>query len=109
MRVVQITVTKTELYWCHGYLFVQNADCRLQTADCRLQSGYKIQTENSEKVFLQLTTYQLDLDEVIKTRNLSIIRFNISRNLIIHLKNAVSNQVYRKMCLKDGFLDVVLT
>ena len=29
---------------------------------------------------------QEDLDELIKTRNLSIIRFNILRNLIIYLK-----------------------
>ena len=33
--VVRITVTKNKLYWCHGYLLVQNADCRLQT-------GYKM-------------------------------------------------------------------
>ena len=54
--VVQITVTKNKLYWCHRYPLVQNADCRLQTGyklnidqvknvDCRLHSGYKRQTE----------------------------------------------------------------
>ena len=30
-----INVTKNKLYWCHGYLLVQNVDSRLQT-------GYKI-------------------------------------------------------------------
>ena len=39
MCVVRINVTKNKLYWCHGYLLVQNADSRLQ-------SGYKMQTEN---------------------------------------------------------------
>ena len=29
--VVGITVTKNKLYWCHGYLLVQNTDCRAQT------------------------------------------------------------------------------
>ena len=33
--VVRITVTKNKLYWCDGYLLVQNTDCRLQT-------GYKL-------------------------------------------------------------------
>ena len=33
--VVRINVNKNKLYWCHGYLLVQNADSRLQT-------GYKI-------------------------------------------------------------------
>ena len=46
---MRINVTKNKLYWCHGYLLVQNADSRLQTgykiqtADCREQSGYKMQ------------------------------------------------------------------
>ena len=58
-----ITVTKNKLYWCHGYLLVQNADCRLQNAECRLdtkcrpvtkcrlQTGYKMQTENLKCFF----------------------------------------------------------
>ena len=29
--VVRITVTKNKLYWCHGYLLVQNTDCRVGT------------------------------------------------------------------------------
>ena len=32
---VRRIVTKNKLYWCHRYLLVQNADCRLQT-------GYKM-------------------------------------------------------------------
>ena len=27
----RITVTKNKLYWCHGYLLEQNADCRQDT------------------------------------------------------------------------------
>ena len=55
--VVRITVTKNKLYWCHGYLLVQNADCRLQ-------SGYKMQTENLKSISVwhvitcNLTTYR---------------------------------------------------
>ena len=42
--VVRLTVTKNKLYWCHGYLLVQNTDCRLDTkcrpgAKCRLQTA----------------------------------------------------------------------
>ena len=33
--VVRVTVTKNKLYWWHGFLLVQNTDCRLQT-------GYKM-------------------------------------------------------------------
>ena len=32
--VVRMSVTKNKLYWCHGYLLVQNADCRPDT-ECR--------------------------------------------------------------------------
>ena len=42
--VVRITVTKNKHYWCHGYLFVQNADCRLQTAECRPDTKCRLQT-----------------------------------------------------------------
>ena len=35
--VVRVTVTKNKLYWWHGFLLVQNTDCRLQTAD-RIQN-----------------------------------------------------------------------
>ena len=57
MCVVRITVTKIKLYWCHGYLLVQNADCRPDTkcglgTKCRLQSGYKMQTENLKSFFV---------------------------------------------------------
>ena len=57
MCVVRITVTKNKLYWCHGYLLVQNVGGRLQ-------SGYKIQTENPKSFFVwyvitcHLTTYR---------------------------------------------------
>ena len=66
---MRITVTKNKLYWCHGYLLVQNADCRPDTkcrlgTKCRLQSGYKMQTENLKSFFVwyvitcHLTTYR---------------------------------------------------
>ena len=66
---VRITVTKNKLYWCHGYLLVQNADCRPDTkcglgTKCRLQIGYKMQTENLKSFFVwyvitcHLTTYR---------------------------------------------------
>ena len=42
--VVRITVTKNKLYWCHGYLLVQNADCRLQNAECRPDTKCRLQT-----------------------------------------------------------------
>ena len=76
MCVVRIAVTKNKLCWCHGYLLVKNADCRLQTADriqnvdevqnvdCRLQIGYKMQTEDLKSFFVwyvitcHLTTYR---------------------------------------------------
>ena len=67
--VVRITVAKNKLCWCHGYLLVQNADCRPDTkcrlgTKCRLQSGYKMQTENLKSFFVwyvitcHLTTYR---------------------------------------------------
>ena len=56
MCVLRINVTKNKLYWCHGYLLVQNADSRLQTGykiiDCRLQSGYKMQTKNLKSFYV---------------------------------------------------------
>ena len=50
LSVVRITVTKNKLYWCHGYLSVQNADCRMQngykmqTAECRMGTKCRLQT-----------------------------------------------------------------
>ena len=46
--VVRLTVTKNKLYWCHGYLLVQNTDCRLDTkcrpgAKCRPQTAEWVQ------------------------------------------------------------------
>ena len=73
---MRITVTKNKQYRCHGYLLVQNVDCRLQNTKyrpdtkyrlgkkCRLQSGYKRQTENLKCFFVwfvitcHLTTYR---------------------------------------------------
>ena len=43
MCVVRINVTKNKLYWCHGYLLVQNADCRPDTK-CRLGTKCRLQT-----------------------------------------------------------------
>ena len=42
-----ITVTKSKLNWCHGYLLVQNADCRL---DSKCRQGTKDQNH-----FLQVS------------------------------------------------------
>ena len=41
--VVRLTVTKNKLYWCHGYLLVQNTDCRLDTK-CRPGAKSRLQT-----------------------------------------------------------------
>ena len=51
--VVQITVTKKKLYWCHVYLLVQNADCRLDKkcrpgTKCRLQTAERVQNTDWE-------------------------------------------------------------
>ena len=43
MCVVRITLTKNKLYWCHGYLLVQNADCGPDTK-CRLGTKCRLQT-----------------------------------------------------------------
>ena len=43
MCVVWITVTRNKLYWCHGYLLVQHADCRPDTK-CRLGTKCCLQT-----------------------------------------------------------------
>ena len=52
--VVRITVTKNKLYWCHGYLWVKNADCRPDTK-CRLQTSGWIQNADWEsKEFFRL-------------------------------------------------------
>ena len=53
MCVVQITVTKKKLYWCHVYLLVQNADCRLDKkcrpgTKCRLQTAERVQNTDWE-------------------------------------------------------------
>ena len=58
--VVRITVTKNKLYWCHGYLLVQNAECRPYTkcrlgTKCGLQTAEWIQNADREcKVFFRL-------------------------------------------------------
>ena len=44
---VRITVTKNKLYWCHGYLLVQNADCRPDTKR-RLQTAEWVQNADWE-------------------------------------------------------------
>ena len=43
--VVRVIIAKNKLYWCHGYLLVQNADCRLQTADCRPATKCRLGTK----------------------------------------------------------------
>ena len=45
MCVLRINVTKNKLYLCHGYLLVQNIDCRLQ-------GGYKMQTKNLKSFYV---------------------------------------------------------
>ena len=57
--VVRITITKSKLYRCHGYLLVQNAErrpdikcrlstkCRLQTADSRVGTKCRLDTISS--------------------------------------------------------------
>ena len=58
--VVRITVTKNKLYWCHGYLLVQNAECRPYTkcrlgTKCGLQTAEWVQNADREcKVFFRL-------------------------------------------------------
>ena len=62
---MRINVTKNKLYWCHGYLLVQNADSRPDTK-YRLQTAewYKMQTENLKSFYVwyiitcQLTAYR---------------------------------------------------
>ena len=52
--VVRITVTKNKLCWCHGYLLVQNADCRPDTK-CRLQtSEWVLNADWESKEFFRL-------------------------------------------------------
>ena len=60
MCVVRITVTKNKVYWCHGYLWVQNEDCRPDTkcrldTECRLQTAEWVQnTDWESKEFFRL-------------------------------------------------------
>ena len=56
----RITVTKNKLYWCHGYLLEQNADCRQDTkwrlgTKCRRQIVDWVQNADWEsKEFFRL-------------------------------------------------------
>ena len=71
MYVVRITLIKNKLYWCHGYLLVQNADCRPDTkcglcTTCRLQTAEWVKNADWESksffvwyvITLHLTTYR---------------------------------------------------
>ena len=44
----RITVTKNELYRCHGYLLEQIAECRVQTG-CKMYARYKMQTADCKE------------------------------------------------------------
>ena len=121
MCVVRINVTKNKLYWCHGYLLVQNADCRPDTkcglgTKCRLQSGYKMQTENLKSFFVwyvitcHLTTYRasrnrfsaISLHDYLRYFGIFLADFlmKINRNIISSLYIVFS------LCARVGWCDV---
>ena len=74
MCVVRIAVTKNKLYWCYGYLLVQNADCkpdkkcRLGTK-CRLHTAEWVQNTEWESfwymITCHLTTYRASRNRVL--------------------------------------------
>ena len=121
MCVVRINVTKNKLYWCHGYLLVQNADCRPDTkcrlgTKCRLLSGYKMQTENLKSVFVwyvitcHLTTYRasrnrfsaISFHDYLHYCGIFLAHFlmKIDRNIISSLHIVFS------LCARVGWCDV---
>ena len=118
---MRITVTKSKLYWCHGYLLVQNADCRPDTkcglgTKCRLQSGYKMQTENLKSFFVwyvitcHLTTYRasrnrfsaISFHDYLHYCGIFLAHFSmkIDRNIISSLHFVFS------LCARVGWCDV---
>ena len=72
MCVVWIAVTKNKLYWCHGYLLVQNADCkpdkkfRLGTK-CRLHTAEWVQNTEWESFWYMITCH-LTTDRASRNR-----------------------------------------
>ena len=98
MCVVRITVTKNKLYWCHGYLLVQNTD-QIQNVDCRLQSGYEMQNENLKSFFVRyvitchLTTHQvshnhfsaISLHNYLHYCGIFLAHFKTNLNIILSL------------------------
>ena len=127
MSVVRITVTKNKQYRCHGYLLVQNVDCRLQNAKyrldtkyrlgkkCRLQSGHKRQTENLKCFFVwfvitcHLTTYRasrnrfstISFHDYLHYCGILLARFFIK----IVLNIILSFHIVFSLCTRVGWCD----
>ena len=112
---MRITVTKNKLFWCHGCLLVQNADCRPDTK-CRLGTKYRLQTENLKSFFVwyvmtcHLTTYRASRNHfsAISFHDylhyfgifLAHILMNIDRNIVSSLPIVFS------LCARVGWCDV---
>ena len=79
------------IYWCHGYLLVQNANCRPQNAECtpdkkcrlgtkcRLQTAEWVQNADWEfKVFFRLVCDNMSSDNLLSITQ-SLFRDQLSR------------------------------
>ena len=117
MCVVWITVTRNKLYWCHGYLLVQHADCRLDTK-CRLGTKCCLQTaEWVQNADWESKEFFIWYGDIMSSCNLpSIISFHdylqycgiflalflmkIDRNIISNLYRVFS------ICTRVGCCDV---
>ena len=128
MCVVWITVTRNKLYWCHGYLLVQHADCRPDTkcrlgTKCCLQTAewVQMQTENLKSflsgmvISCHLATYQASCNRfsaiaflqsaftiicIIVEYSWPFFFMKIDRNIISNLYRVFS------LCTRVGCCDV---
>ena len=113
---MRITVTKNKLYWCHGYLLVQNSDCR-PDIKCRLGTKCRLQTvewvQNAaweSKEFFRLVCDNM-LSYNLQSVTQSLIRNQLSRFLAgffirIDLNIISSLHIVFSLCVRAGWCDV---
>ena len=115
-----ITVIKNKLYWCHGYLSVQNVDsrpdtkrrlgtkCRLQTADWvqntdwESKEFFRLASDNISSYNLPSVTQSLYRDQLSRVFALlwNIPSPFLDRNIISSLHIVFS------LCVRVGWCDV---
>ena len=104
--VVRITVTKNKLYWCHGYLLVQNADCRPDTK-CTLRI-YILVCNNMSSYNLPSVNHAIALPRSAFTIICTIVEYSwpfLDQNP----SNIVSSlPIVFSLCARVGWCDVCM-